>query len=146
MSVNTVAEIMAGLGLSGWPKGCRQATTRKGRARWRALELGQTQVPRTGAASKWHGDGIEIVTDEGELYLASVLDPGTRRMVEFGLSEHHEADLVYGAMQMASAVRGGADAVAGVIFHTTRQRVHQPQAAGLASVADPGVRWAVAGR
>ena len=56
---------------------------------------------------KWFGDGTEITTDEGKLHLASVLDIGSRRMLGFALSEHHDAELAYGALAMAVAVRGG---------------------------------------
>ena len=34
------------------------------------------------------------------------------------MSEHHDAALACGVLQMGVAVRGGRDAVAGVIFHT----------------------------
>jgi transposase InsO family protein len=46
----------------------------------------------------------------------SVLDVGSRRIVGFALGEHHGAELAYGALAMAVAVRGGA--VPGVILHT----------------------------
>jgi putative transposase len=53
---------------------------------------------------------------EGKLHLASVLDMGSRRVLGFALSEHHDAQLAYGALAMAVAVRGGQ--VPGVILHT----------------------------
>jgi putative transposase len=65
---------------------------------------------------KWYGDGTEIVTGEGKLYLASVLDMGSRRILGFALGGHHDAELAYGALAMAFAVRGGQ--VPGVIMHT----------------------------
>jgi transposase InsO family protein len=43
---------------------------------------------------------------------------GSRRIVGFALGEHHDAELAYGALAMAVAIRGGKDAVTGVIFHT----------------------------
>jgi transposase InsO family protein len=43
---------------------------------------------------------------------------GSRRIVGFALSEHHDAELAYTALAMAVAVRGGRDAIAGVILHT----------------------------
>jgi hypothetical protein len=67
---------------------------------------------------KWFGDGTEIVTDEGKLYLDTVLDVSSRRIVGFGLSAHHDAELACGALQMAVAVRGGRAAITGVIFHS----------------------------
>ena len=59
-----------------------------------------------------------IVTDEGKLFLDSVLDMGSRRIVGFALGEHHDAALATRALQMAVAVRGGRQAVAEVVFHT----------------------------
>ena len=43
---------------------------------------------------------------------------GSRRIVGFALSAHHDTDLAYAALVMAVAVRGGRDAIAGVLFHT----------------------------
>src|SRR3954470_24682772 len=54
----------------------------------------------------------------GKLHLASVLDMGSRRIVGFALSEHHDAELAYAALAMAVAVRGGREAIAGVVLHT----------------------------
>jgi Integrase core domain len=48
--------------------------------------------------------------------MASVLDMGSRRVVGFAIGEHHDADLAYGALAMAIAVRGGQ--VTDVIMHT----------------------------
>ena len=45
-----------------------------------------------------------------------MLDVGSRRVLGFALGEHHDADLAYGALAVAVAVRGGA--VPGVIFRT----------------------------
>jgi len=50
--------------------------------------------------------------------LDTVLDVGSRRILGFAMSDHHDAALACGALQMAVAVRGGTQAVAGVIFHT----------------------------
>jgi transposase InsO family protein len=74
--------------------------------------------PANAVNRKWYGDGTEIETDEGKLYLASVLDMGSRRVVGFALSEHHDAELAQAALAMAVAVRGGKEAIAGVIMHT----------------------------
>ena len=50
--------------------------------------------------------------------MASVLDMGSRRIVGFALSAHHDAELAYGALAMAVAVRGGGEVIAGVVLHT----------------------------
>ena len=116
VSENTVAALMREQGLAARRKKRRKATTRPGRGRWRAPD----QVRRKFAADqinrRWYGDGTEIVTGEGKLYLDSVLDMGSRRIIGFALGAHHDAALAYGALAMAVAVRGGA--VPGVVFHT----------------------------
>ena len=116
VSKNTVAEVMAEMGLAARPKRRRKGTTRPGKGRWRAPDLVKRYFPATGINQKWYGDGTGIDTDEGKLYLDSVLDVGSRRVLGFALGEHHDAELAYGALAMAVAVRGGQ--VPGVIMHT----------------------------
>ena len=118
VSVNTVAQIMAGQGWRARPKRRRHGQTRPGRGRWRAPDLVGRQFAAETINVKWFGDGTEIGTDEGKLHLDSVLDIGSRRIVGFAMSDHHDTALAYGALAMAVAVRGGKEAVAGVIFHS----------------------------
>ena len=118
VSENTVAALMREQRLVARAKRRRRSTTRPGRGRWRAPDLVGRDFPATGLNQKWYGDGTEVVTDEGKLHLASVLDMASRRIVGFALSEHHDAELAHAALAMAVAVRGGRDAVAGVILHT----------------------------
>ena len=120
VSVNTVAQIMAEQGLRARPKRRRRGGTPPGRGRWRAPDLVGRQFGADQLNQKWYGDGTEIRTDEGKLYLDSVLDMGSRRIVGFALSEHHDTDLAYAALVMAVAVRGGREAIAGVLFHTDK--------------------------
>ncbi len=42
----------------------------------------------------------------------------SRRIVGFAMDEHHDAELAHAALAMAVAIRGGKDAIAGVIMHT----------------------------
>ena len=116
VSKNTVAELMRELGLQARRKRRRKQTTRQGRGRWRAPDLVKRDFPAAGINRKWYGDGTEIVTGEGKLHLDSVLDMGSRRILGFSPGEHHDAELAYGALAMAVAVRGGQ--VPGVIMHT----------------------------
>jgi transposase InsO family protein len=116
VSKNTVAALMAELGLAARPKKRRKATTRPGAGRWRAPDLIRRDFPAAAINRKWYGDGTDIDTDEGKLYLDSVLDGCSRRVLGFALGEHHDAELAYGALAMAVAVRGGH--VPGVIMHT----------------------------
>ena len=118
VSENTVAALMREHGLRARPPRRRRHTTRPGKGRWRAPDLVGRRFAADGLNRRWYGDGTEIATGEGKLYLASVLDMGSRRIVGFALSEHHDAELAYGALSMAVAVRGGNQEVRGVIFHT----------------------------
>jgi len=116
VSKNTVAAVMAEMGLAARPKRRRKGSTRPGKGRWRAPDLVKRDFPAGEINQKWYGDGTDIDTDEGKLYLDSVLDGCSRRVLGFALGEHHDADLAYGALAMAVAVRGGQ--VPGVIMHT----------------------------
>ena len=116
VSKNTVAALMAEMGLAARPKRRRKGSTRPGKGRWRAPDLVKRDFPAWEINQKWYGDGTDIDTDEGKLYLDSVLDGCSRRVLGFALGEHHDADLAYGALAMAVAVRGGQGP--GVIFHT----------------------------
>jgi len=116
VSENTVAALMREQHLAARGKRRRRPTTRPGRGRWRAPDRVKRDFPAGKINQKWYGDGTEIPTDEGKLQLASVLDAASRRILGFALSEHHDAELAYGALAMAVAVRGGQ--VPGVIMHT----------------------------
>jgi putative transposase len=56
----------------------------------------------------WVGDITWVPTDEGWLYLASVLDLAARRLVGWSMGEHHDASLVTDALRAAVATRGRA--------------------------------------
>ena len=118
VSEKTVAQIMREQHLVARARKRRKHTTRPGRGRWRAPDLIGRDFPASAVNQKWYGDGTEIVTDEGKLYLASVLDMGSRRIVGFALDEHHDAELAHAALAMAVAIRGGKEAITGVIMHT----------------------------
>jgi putative transposase len=118
VSENTVAALMRQQHLVARRRKRRRGTTRPGRGRWQAPDLVGRDFHATGINQKWFGDGTEVTTAEGKLQLASVLDIGSRRIVGFALSEHHDTALAYGALAMAVAVRGGQ--VAGVVLHTDR--------------------------
>ena len=114
VSENTVAGLMREQGLAARRKKKRKATTRPGKDRWRAPDRVKRKFAADGINRRWYG--TEVVTGEGKLYLDSVLDMGSRRIVGFALGARHDAALAYWALAMAVAVRGGA--VPGVVFHT----------------------------
>jgi len=65
----------------------------------------------------WAGDITYIPTEEGWLYLSSVLDLGSRRLLGWQMDDNMATQLVAGALQMAVDLRGSAH---GVIFHSDR--------------------------
>lgn len=118
VSENTVAALMREMNLAARRRRRRRQTTRQGRGKWRAPDLIGRNFGTERLNHKWYGDGTEIPTDEGKLYLDSVLDMGSRRIVGHALGEHHDEPLATAALQMAVAVRGGKEAVHEVIMHT----------------------------
>jgi putative transposase len=67
----------------------------------------------------WVGDVTCLATDEGWLYLASVIDLGSRRLLGYSMSETPDTDHVINAVEMAVATRRVA-AMDGTIFHSDR--------------------------
>jgi transposase InsO family protein len=119
VSVNTVAASMARQGLQGRsPKRKRRCLTRPDKAAEPIPDLVKRDFSTGPVDHRWCGDLTEIPTDEGKLYLATVLDLGSRRLAGFAMSEHHDSALARAALCMAAAVRGGD--VTGVIFHTDK--------------------------
>jgi putative transposase len=66
----------------------------------------------------WVGDITYIPTGQGWLYLASVLDLGSRRWLGYSMADHMRTELVADALRMAVGARGGA--TEGIIFHGDR--------------------------
>ena len=62
----------------------------------------------------------EIPTDQGKLYLATVIDLFSRRLLAAPTSDHPNAELAMDAIKMAVAVRGGSERIRAVVFHTDR--------------------------
>jgi transposase InsO family protein len=116
VSVNTVAQLMAEQGLIARAKRHRKNTTRPGKGRWRAPDQVKRDFSAQRTDQRWFADGTEIPTSQGKLFLASVLDIYSRRIVGFAVGEHHDAALAYSALAMAVTVRGGD--VDGVVLHT----------------------------
>jgi len=117
ISKNTVADSMRRQGLVARPKRKRRGLTKADRrARKPPDRLKRDFAPPPAINQRWTSDLTQIDTDEGVLYLATILDLHSRRAVGYALGAHHDADLAAAAVQVAIAVRGGD--VAGVIFHT----------------------------
>jgi putative transposase len=118
VSEKTVAASMAAQGLVARPKRRYRGLTRPDKAAKPLPDLVKRDFSAKALNQKWCGDLTELPTEEGKLYLASVLDLASRRIAGFAIGEHHDAALAVGSLDMAVAVRGGD--VKGVIFHTDK--------------------------
>jgi putative transposase len=67
----------------------------------------------------WAGDITYIRTGAGWLYLATVIDLASRRLIGWSMGDRHDASLVVDALQMAVAARGRTT-MNGTIFHHDR--------------------------
>jgi transposase InsO family protein len=72
----------------------------------------------------WAGDITYIPTGEGWLFLATVIDLFSRRVIGWGVADHLRTPLVAAALEMAVATRGGH--VDGVVFHSDRGCQYTP--------------------
>ena len=119
VSKNSVAASMARQGLQGrCPRRKRRSLTRPDKAAAPVPDLIKRDFRAEAIDQRWCGDLTEVPTDEGKLYLATVLDLASRRLPGFAMGEHHDAPLARAALCMAAAVRGGR--VAGVVFHSDK--------------------------
>jgi putative transposase len=118
VSEKTVAASMARQGLVARPKRHFRSLTRQDKAAKPVPDLVKRDFSAAGINQKWCGDLTELPTDEGKLYLSSVLDLASRRIAGFSIGEHHDARLARSSLVMAAAVRGGD--VKGVIFHSDK--------------------------
>jgi putative transposase len=71
----------------------------------------------TAINSRWCGDITYVPTWEGWLYLATVIDISSRRVVGYATADHLRTDLVADALTNAVAAR---NPEAGVVFHSDR--------------------------
>jgi transposase InsO family protein len=67
--------------------------------------------------TRWCGDITYLPTWEGWLYLATVIDIASRRVVGFALAEHLRTELACDALTNAVAAR---DPAPGVVFHSDK--------------------------
>lgn len=120
VSVNTVADSMRRQGLQGRKPKHSRGLTRQDKKAPKFPDLVNRDFTAPAPNMRWCGDMTEIPTDEGKLYLATVLDLFSRRLLACPTSEHPNAELACDAIKIAAAVRGGRHVIDGVTFHTDR--------------------------
>lgn len=120
LSVNTVAKRMRALELFGKPKKCGRCLTRADKDAPKFANLLKRQFDPAAMNVAWVGDITEIVTWERKLYLATVIDLYSRRLLGWSIGRDQKATLIVDAMNVAIAARGGKPNIGGVIFHSDR--------------------------
>jgi putative transposase len=114
-----IARLMRAAGLHGrTPRRFTRTTIADPAAAARADLIRRDFSVDTAAVNRrWCGDITYIPTWEGWLYLATVIDIASRRVVGFALADHLRTGLVADALTNAVAAR---DPAPGVIFHADR--------------------------
>jgi putative transposase len=118
ISRKTVATAMRRLGLRGiCPRKWRTTTITDTQDSYPPDAV--TRVWDTGMVNRvWVGDITYLRTWEGWLYLATVIDAHSRRVIGWAIAENMRTDLVEQALQMAITLRG--ELPTNVVFHTDR--------------------------
>ena len=113
-----IARLMAASGIV-WVRGRRRIrTTTPAKKPAPFAYLVKRRFKATRPNELWCGDITYVHTGEGFLYLASVIDVFSRRVIGWAIATHMRAELVCDALRMAMANRRGQ--VSGVVFHSDR--------------------------
>ncbi|WP_331732972.1 IS3 family transposase (plasmid) [Streptomyces avidinii] len=108
----------------------KQRTTIADRAATPVPDLVMRDFTADALNTRWCGDITYIAVGATWLYLGTVIDICSRKVVGWSIADHMRTSLVTDAIEMAVAARGGR--VRGVVFHTDRGA--QYSAAALADV------------
>ena len=120
VSEKTVADSMRRQGLVARRIRRRNGLTRQDKTAPKFADLLRRDFAADAPNRKWVGDMTEIPTRAGKLYLATVIDLYSRRLLGAATGLHPDAQLACEAIKMAVTARGGPEHIGGVIFHTDR--------------------------
>ena len=112
-----VARLMVELGVAGKSGRRKLRTTRRDPAATPAADLVERDFTADRPDELWVGDISYIPTDEGWLFVASVLDVCTRMLVGWSIADHLRTELCTDAMASAAATRGRHTFI-GTVFHS----------------------------
>lgn len=118
ISRKTVAKTMRKLGLRGICPKRWKTTTVTDRSDTYPPDSVKRQWDTGVLNAVWIGDISYLRTWEGWLYLATVIDAHSRRVIGWAIADHMRTDLVEDALKMAIALRGERPST--VIFHADR--------------------------
>jgi transposase InsO family protein len=112
-----VARIMKKFGVMAKMKRRFKVTTRANPKALAAPNLLQQDFTAEQPNQRWVADFTYVATNEGWLYVATVLDLFSRRIIGLSMSERMTAELVGGALEQALTHRKPSD---GVVHHSDR--------------------------
>ena len=112
-----VARLMGQLGIEGISGRRRVKTTRRDPSHVPAADLVERDFSAEAPDELWLTDLTYIATDEGWLYLCSILDVFSRRLLGWSLADHMRTELCTDALDAAAMVRGRGR-FAGTVLHS----------------------------
>jgi len=112
-----VARLMGQLGIEGISGRRKMKTTRRDPAHVPAADLVERDFSAEAPDELWLTDLTYIATDEGWLYLCSILDVFSRRLLGWSLADHMRTELCTDALDAAAMVRGRGR-FAGTVLHS----------------------------
>ncbi|PYF95615.1 Integrase core domain-containing protein, partial [Georgenia satyanarayanai] len=111
-----VARVMRAAGIAGYVKKRRVRTTVPEPSNAKVPDLLKRDFTAQGPNQRYVGDITYLpIADGTNLYLATVIDCYSRRLVGWAIADHMRTDLVANALKAAAAARGS---LAGAIFHS----------------------------
>jgi len=119
-----VERLMRQVGIEGVYRRKKHFTTRRDPKAELCDDLVNRQFTVDRPDALWVGDVTEHPTTEGKVYLATVIDAFSRRVVGWSIADHLRAELVVDALQMAIWRRNRREA--GTVMHTDHGSQNTP--------------------
>ena len=113
-----VQRLMSSAGIVGRGGRKKIRTTVRDPAAALSADLVGRQFAQPALNMLWVGDATYIPTGEGWLYLATVLDACSRRLLGWSITDHLRSELCLDALHAAVGTRGGKHNIVGVKFHS----------------------------
>ena len=120
-----VARVMRQHGIRGYQKRRRVRTTIPEPSGQKVSDLLGRDFTAEAPNQRYVGDITYLPLADGtNLYLATVIDCYSRRLVGWSVADHMRTSLVQDALKAAAATRGSTTALAGAVFHSDHGSVY----------------------
>ena len=120
-----VARVMREHGIRGYQRRRRVRTTIPEPSNQKVPDLLKRDFTAAAPNQRYVGDITYLPLADGtNLYLATVIDCFSRRLVGWSVADHMRTSLVEDALTNAAATRGGRRALAGSVFHSDHGSVY----------------------